>query len=268
MKKKRRGSTLLTRRDILKIGAATGSAVAVTQLITMGPVAPEAMPGNGHETGTGKQYEWHMVIDLDRCIGCQYCIWTCQAVNDVPANEMRWNVGFPERTERGEDFFMTRPCLHCNQAPCVKVCPVGATWMRDDGLVVMDYDRCIGCRYCEVACPYDVRRFNWRVPDQENPYRTWGEAEVDRRPRGVVEKCTFCVQRIDRGLAQGLVPGVDPQATPACVVACPTQARLFGNLNDPDSPISRYIAEHETFRLREDFGAEPKVHYAGPGKEA
>jgi Fe-S-cluster-containing dehydrogenase component len=263
---------LLTRRDALKIAAVTGGTALFTELVTAGPLSPEAIAAAGrHEHGEGAHdgHEWHMAIDLSECIGCHYCIWACQAVNDVPDDNMRWNVGFPERTPGGTEFFMTRPCLHCEEAPCVSVCPVGATWIREDGIVAMDYDRCIGCRYCEVACPYDVRRFNWRKVDEPNPYQpTWGEAEVERRPRGVVEKCTFCVHRIDRGLAVGLTPGVDPQATPACVVICPVGARHFGDINDPQSPISRFLAEHETFRLREDFGTEPKVHYVPPAREA
>ena len=260
---------LLTRRDFLKIAGITGTAVVVTQVVTAGPLSPTAIRGigaethpNGHE---GATHQWRMVIDLSRCIGCNYCVWACQAVNDVADEAMRWNVGFAEKTETGEKFYMTRPCLHCQEAPCVKVCPVGATWVRADGIVAMDYDRCIGCRYCEVACPYDARRFNWRVSTAENSYQpTWGEAEVERRPRGVVEKCTFCAHRIDRGLAQGLVPGVDEEATPACVAACPVGARVFGDALDPESPVSKYLAEHPTFRLREDFGTEPKVHYVRP----
>lgn len=263
---------VLTRRDVLQITGLTGAAAIITQLVTSGPFSPGAIKGIGeltHGESGSSQHEWHMTIDLSKCIGCQYCLWACQAVNDVPEDEMRWNVGFPERTEGGTDFFMTRPCLHCQEAPCVKVCPVGATWVREDGIVVMDYERCIGCRYCEVACPYDVRRFNWKISEAENPYQpTWGQNEIEKRPRGVVEKCTFCVHRIDRGLAQGLTPGVDWATTPACVNACPVNARTFGDINDPQSPISKELKEHETFRLREDFGTEPKVHYVRPEKEA
>jgi Fe-S-cluster-containing dehydrogenase component len=260
---------LLSRRDVLKVLGATGVTAVASQVITTGALSPDAIQGISRETEASEQYEWHMGIDLEKCIGCQYCMKACQAVNDVPDDDMRWNVGFPERTESGTDFYMTRPCLHCKEAPCVKVCPVGATWIREDGIVSMDYDRCIGCRYCEVACPYDVRRFNWATPTEENnPYSpTWGTAEVEKRPRGVVEKCTFCVHRIDRGLAHGLTPGVDPQATPACVVICPVNARVFGDYNDPESPISKFLDENETFRLREDFGTEPKVHYVRPVKE-
>ena len=271
MKKKSNKPTLLNRRDVLKVAGVTGAAVVFTQMITAGPLSADAIQGIGRQTHkeeeTSTKHEWHMVIDLDKCIGCEYCLRTCQAVNNVPSESMRWNVGFPESTENGLDFYMTRPCLHCQQAPCVKVCPVGATWVREDGLVAMDYSRCIGCRYCEVACPYDVRRFNWKLSTEENPYvPAWGTPEIPRRPRGVVEKCTFCVQRIDRGLSLGLTPGIDPQATPACVDICPVSARIFGDILDTESPVSVYLAEHDTFRLREDFGTEPKVHYIRPTK--
>jgi len=271
MKKKSNKPTLLNRRDVLKVAGVTGAAVVFTQMITAGPLSADAIQGIGRQTHkeeeTSTKHEWHMVIDLDKCIGCEYCLRTCQAVNNVPSESMRWNVGFPESTENGLDFYMTRPCLHCQQAPCVKVCPVGATWVREDGIVAMDYSRCIGCRYCEVACPYDVRRFNWKLSTEENPYvPAWGTPEIPRRPRGVVEKCTFCVQRIDRGLSLGLTPGIDPQATPACVDICPVSARIFGDILDTESPVSVYLAEHDTFRLREDFGTEPKVHYIRPTK--
>ncbi|MBN1668245.1 MAG: 4Fe-4S dicluster domain-containing protein [Anaerolineales bacterium] len=257
---------------MLQIAGATGAAALVTSLVTSGPFSPEAVEGINRQSASHGQigeHEWSMGINLATCIGCHYCVWSCQATNDVPEDDMRWNVGFPERTENGTDFFMTRPCMHCKDAPCVKVCPVGATWIREDGLVVMDYDRCIGCRYCQVACPYDARRFNWEVVKTENPYTpTWGSPEVERRARGVIEKCTFCIHRIDRALEQGLTPGVDRVATPACVNACPVGARVFGDLKDPTSPISQFLAQNDTFRLREDFGTEPNVHYVRPEKEA
>ena len=259
---------LLSRRDFLIIAGATAGAAALSQIVIAGPLSPSAVTGIERHGAALGVHEWRMVIDLDRCIGCQYCLWACQAVNDVPRDAMRWNVGFPEQTEGGTPFFMTRPCLHCAAAPCVKVCPVGATWLREDGIVAMDYDRCIGCRYCEVACPYDARRFNWETVTDANPHApTWGTPEVERRPRGVVEKCTFCAHRIDRGLEAGLMPGIDPQATPACVNVCPVGARVFGDANDPDSPVAVYLREHDTFRLREDFGTEPKVHYVAPRRD-
>lgn len=261
-------TSLLSRRDVLKIAGITGAAVVVSKVFASGPLSADAVKGLSRETEASTSQEWHMGIDLEKCIGCHYCIWACQATNNVPDDDMRWNVGFPEQTENGTDFFMTRPCLHCEEAPCVKVCPVGATWVREDGIVAMDYDRCIGCRYCEVACPYDVRRFNWKESIGDNEYvPIWGIPEVPRRSRGVVEKCTFCVQRIDRGLSQGLTPGIDPQATPACVNICPVGARVFGDIHDSESPISIFLKENDTFVLREDFGTEPKVHYVRPTKE-
>jgi phenylacetyl-CoA:acceptor oxidoreductase subunit 1 len=146
---------------------------------------------------------------------------------------------------------------------------VKASYYRPDGIVMMDYNRCIGCRYCEVACPYGARSFNWKKFDGVNPaVPEWGEPEVERRPRGVPEKCAFCYQRIDRGLALGLTPGVDQDATPACVCACPTGARVFGDLKDPDSPVSQLLRENPNFRLRADLGTGPRVYYLPAKSEA
>jgi molybdopterin-containing oxidoreductase family iron-sulfur binding subunit len=259
----------LTRRDFLTLAATAAGSVVAAQALTTGPLSPFAalkqgqLSGESHVSASG-EVQWGMVIDLDRCIGCEYCLRACSATNDVQADEP-WNTVRQETSSAGRRYFFSRPCLHCQHAPCVEVCPVQATYVRDDGLVVMDYDRCIGCRYCEVACPYDARRFNWEGRSDENPYvPTWGSPEVDRRPRGVVEKCTFCIHRIDDGLEHGLIPGEDFEATPACVNICPVRARTFGNLKDPASRVAQVIADNPTFRLRQELGTEPSVYYIPP----
>jgi Fe-S-cluster-containing dehydrogenase component len=202
-----------------------------------------------------------MVIDQEKCIACGYCIMACSATNNT-APDIRWTRLFEAGGNQGEPFFIPVPCQHCEHAPCVDVCPVGATYHRPDGIVMMDYGRCIGCRYCEVACPYGARSFNWRSYDGENSLvPNWGAPEVEARPRGVVEKCSFCYQRIDRGLALGLTPGMDREATPACVDACPVGARTFGDLNQKDSPVNQKLEESVVARLREDLGTEPRVYY-------
>jgi len=261
----------LTRADMLKMAAAALGSIIAAPLLTTGPLSPfgqlkqqqlEGAPETGH--AGGGEYHWGMLINLDLCIGCEYCQRACCASNDVLADEP-WNVVLPDKTSGGNTFFLSRPCLHCQNAPCVEVCPVKATYHREDGLVVMDYDRCIGCRYCQVACPYDARRFNWEARTDENPYvPAWGEPEVERRPRGVVEKCTFCIHRIDAGLAKGLMPGEDREATPACVNICPVGARTFGNLMDPNSKVSQLIASNPTLRLRDDLGTDTSVYYIPP----
>jgi phenylacetyl-CoA:acceptor oxidoreductase subunit 1 len=271
MAKKRQKARLeLTRRDFLVMaGTAVGSAV-FAQAVTTGPLSPFAtlrqrqVAGVEGESGPLGGRRWGMVISLDRCIGCEYCLRACCATNDVNADKP-WNIVVEEKTSAGQTFFFSRPCLHCQEAPCVEVCPVRATYVREDGLVVMDYDRCIGCRYCEVACPFDARKFNWEARTDQNPFvPTWGAPEVERRPRGVVEKCTFCIHRIDAGLAKGLTPGVDFEATPACVNICPVGARTFGDLHDPESPVAQLIAGTPTLRLREELGTEPSVYYIPP----
>lgn len=265
----------ISRREFVRVMAGLGvslpaigllaNAERLSQLVQGELEIDRIAPASEHEPLPGDgRHRWGMVIDLRTCIGCDYCVYACQAVNDV-TDDMRWNVHLVERTAQDQIFHMTRPCLHCHDAPCVAVCPVGATFVRDDGIVIMDYTKCIGCRYCQVACPYGARSFNWGAREGASGYQpTWGSAEVERRPRGVVEKCTFCVHRIDRGLSQGLVPGVDRQATPACVNICPVRARLFGDLNDPASPVAQAIAANPTFRLREDLGTEPNVYYIPP----
>lgn len=239
------------RRDFIKLSAVGLAAAAGTRLIQ------EAKASEGAKG----EHQWAMVIDQSKCTGCEQCRLACNANNDVnPA--MSWNKVLKAGVLDGKQVYLPRPCMQCEHAPCVEVCPVGASYYRDDGIVMMDYDKCIGCRYCQVACPYDARVFNWESFDGENPYvPEWGEPEVERRPRGVPEKCSFCYQRIDRGLELGLTPGEDPAATPACVVACPTGARIFGDLNDPNSKVSQILRENPSYRLRENLGTKPRVYY-------
>lgn len=254
------------RRFLTVVGAAVGAVVAAQ--VTTTPLL-----GKGHAShggGSEGKYKWGMVIDINKCIGCNYCTYACQAVNGLEP-DMQYNVVTTEQTKGGDDFFLARPCLHCENPPCVQVCPVGATYVRDDGIVTMDYDLCIGCRYCEVACPYGARVFNWKankmeVNDQVTP--EFGFPEVEPRPRGVMEKCTFCQHRIDPGLERGLMPGVDAKATPACINICPTGARIFGNLNDPESPTSMALDSCKTpITLRPELSTNPKVYYIPPKNE-
>lgn len=250
----------LSRRAFLKAAAFAGAATVLG--LNHARFARASGP-----VGGDSRHRWAMVIDQAKCIGCGYCTEACRAHNDV-APTIAWNRLIRAGEVNGREVFLPRPCMHCENAPCVEVCMVGASYYRADGLVMMDYDKCIGCRYCEVACPYGARAFNWEAFTGANPaVPKWGQPEVARRPRGVPEKCSFCVQRIDRGLALGLKPGVDADATPACVVACPVKARLFGDLNDPESEVSRALAAHPHYRLREDLGTKPRVYYLPARKE-
>lgn len=231
-----------------------------------------------------------MVIDTNRCVGCWTCAVACKEINNEPLG-FWWNrvltTGPNQSTAaaapasenidvpRGvfpdvEMAYLPVACQHCNDAPCVKVCPVQATFQREDGTVLIDYDRCIGCRYCMAACPYGVRIFNWGdaqyaaggVVGYGEDYRYDGRLVfTPERPVGVVEKCTFCVERIDAGQAKGLQPGIDPEATPACVNACIAQALHFGDIDDPESNVSKLLAENRSFRLHEDLGTGPRIYY-------
>ncbi len=243
----------IKRRDFLKL-AATGAITAAVGLRQKSTTHASGVVGSS-------PHSWVMVIDQDLCTGCGYCTLACQAHNDTPPT-IEWTRVIYDRKIGDRDIFLPRPCQHCDHAPCISVCPVGASYKRADGIVMMNYDRCIGCRYCQIACPYQARAFNWEKFEGENPaVPDFGKPEVERRPRGVAEKCTFCYHRIDRGLEQGMTPGVDSFATPACVLACPVGARIFGDLNDPESNVSKVLATHPYFQLRPDMGNHTRVYY-------
>jgi Fe-S-cluster-containing dehydrogenase component len=255
----------LSRREFLKLLQGLGIGLAAGELLRQQFFALDApeVQASGGQTDSKQPY-WAMSIDLEACIGCYRCVYACQAINDTAEGHL-WNILIEDQDTFPKAVFLTRPCMHCENAPCVEVCPVQATYHRPDGLVAMDYDRCIGCRYCMVACPYGVRVFNWQENTAPNPQvPTWGSPEVPRRPRGVPEKCTFCAHRLDAASERGLRPGYDRAATPACCVICPTQARRFGDLRDPNSPVSQAIKGRETVVLRANLGTKPRVFYLLP----
>jgi molybdopterin-containing oxidoreductase family iron-sulfur binding subunit len=208
-------------------------------------------------------------LNISKCKGVRKCVEACVAENntgrdssmqyirvlELDHGDMNLNRADhyyeAETVPRPGKFYLPVQCMQCDNPPCVKACPVEATWQEPDGITVVDYDWCIGCRYCMAACPYWARHFNWNEPtlpaEALNPDMHFLGNRP--RPRGVVEKCTFCIQRSRKG------------RQPACVEACPTGARIFGNLLDPNSDI-RYVLENKTvFRLKEDLGTEPKFWY-------
>ncbi|HWP25446.1 MAG TPA: 4Fe-4S dicluster domain-containing protein [Xanthobacteraceae bacterium] len=207
---------------------------------------------------------WVMVADLERCVGCQTCTAACRHANATsPAVQWRRVLD----VEVGDYPYVSRTfvpvgCQHCADPPCMHVCPSTATRRRPDGIVTIDYDICIGCAYCDVACPYQAR---FKLDAPRFAYgKSATESELAREQperMGVAQKCTFCSDRIDFGLANGLVPGQDPRATPACVNACIADALHFGDLDDPNSNVSRLLREQHSFRMHEELGTEPGFYY-------
>ena len=232
---------------------------------TPGPSPAQAVPRYG------------MVVDLNRCVGCQTCTIACKHHNDTPPGVQWRRVLDVEQGEypNVERVFLVTGCQHCANPPCVPVCPTGATRQRADGLVTMDYDTCIGCGYCAVACPYQARTIaHDRAWYFGTPSRQ--EEQVFHEDRiGVATKCTFCVDKID-GAAKSpdVVPGLDLEATPACAASCIAQALHFGDFADPDSNVSRLAAENAHFQMHSDLGTDPQIRYlyevpaTTPGRDA
>ena len=220
--------------------------------------------------------QWGMVIDLDLCIGCQACTVACKQENNISfvphkqakmGRTIQWNQLIPtvvKESHHTKVRYLPRLCNHCEKPACIKVCPVSATYKNPEGLVGQIYSRCIGCRYCTVACPYTARYFNWYKPEWPEEMKRSLNPEVSIRIRGVVEKCTFCFHRIraakdrakdeERELRDGDI-------IPACVETCPTKARVFGNLADPKSKVAIFSRSPRAFKLEEHLGTEPKVIY-------
>lgn len=230
---------------------------------------------------------WGMVIDLDKCVACQGCTVACRMENNTPivppdqsemGRSILWNEVFPIEehaqfaAEDTNATFIPRPCMHCDNPPCIKVCPVEATFKSDEtgGQVLQRYDRCIGCRFCTLACPYGVRYFNWHEPQwsPEIALHLNPNSEVEPRPKGIVEKCTFCIQRLHeaRELAEEEGRNFRPEDyQPACVQTCTGKARFFGDLDNPDSTVSQLAGSRRAFRLLEELGTNPKVIYLKEG---
>lgn len=239
---------------------------------------------------------WAMAIDLEKCVACQGCSIACRFENNTPVvsdqeaekgRAIRWNDVFPLPINPMEDegefpnvktHYITRPCMHCENPPCIKVCPVQATYIDEEGLVHQNYNRCIGCRFCTVGCPYGVRYFNWFKPSWEAPLQMHlnpDEVHIDGglegpavRPIGVVEKCTFCFHRLVKARARAEAEGREFRAdeyVPACVQTCTGKARYFGDLDDPNSTVSQMAKSTRAFKLLEEVGTFPKVIYLREG---
>ena len=195
-----------------------------------------------------------MVIDLKKCAGCYGCVIACKAEHNTPPGVFWGRVVEKEEGKYPSvrRTYLPMLCYHCDEPPCRDVCPTGATTKREDGIVVIDYDVCIGCRTCMMACPYNVRYY-WGKPkdtmyfaEGANPYEVTAPQEFQR---AVAQKCDFCRERLEKELV------------PACVVTCPAGARTFGDLDDPDSEVSRLIRERRGFQSLPELGTDPSVYY-------
>ncbi|HEY3458352.1 MAG TPA: 4Fe-4S dicluster domain-containing protein [Bryobacteraceae bacterium] len=218
--------------------------------------------------GKVSEHRWGMAIDLDRCTGCQACVAACHAENNLPvSNPEQAALGRAVHWIRVDRYYegefpnirvKHRPvlCQQCDEAPCEPVCPVYATYKNPEGLNVQVYNRCVGTRYCANNCPYSVRFFNWFDPEWPEPLQLQHNPDVSIRESGVMEKCTFCIQRIKRAEEEGA-----NNLQPACVQSCPAEAMVFGDLNDPESKVSQLAENSRATQFLEELGTKPKVFY-------
>lgn len=264
------------RREFIRYSVGLGGMLLVTKYVSPS-LAFTGTEAQITEGTVDEHIKFGLVIDVGACIGCRTCQWACKEENNIPdAISPPWieifevksgvtvtghpspadlksgaTTSYTESPREGM-WYLPVGCYHCDNPPCVKVCPTGATFKDKDGLVGMNYERCIGCRLCVVACPYSARRFNWFKPELApgdiNPL-------VPVRPMGVVEKCTFCVHRVREG------------KLPRCVEVCPVFARHFGDLNDPESEVAKILVENMSFRLLEEHNTGPNIWYITRGKK-
>jgi molybdopterin-containing oxidoreductase family iron-sulfur binding subunit len=264
----------MTRRELVAYLKGVGAAAlaAVVAASTSGCSGAVAGDAPADRSSTARRYRYGMVIDTRRCVGCKACVVACKAENKTPPGVSYTVVldGVLGNRPDNKPLFMTKPCFHCEHPPCVDVCPVAATFKRQqDGIVVVDYDRCIGCRYCITACPYGARYFDYgdnypaiaeRTPVASIPSPEYGqfrERHSGKSPVGNVRKCTFCLHLQDENGRYDKAAG----RWPACVKTCTGHALFFGDFNDPESEVSRLLRERQAVRLKEELGTEPNVYY-------
>lgn len=246
----------VSRRRLLSAFVAGGVGLAAAPLV---PIAfPEALAASPSD----KKRQWAMVIDLRRCDGCKKCTEACQTEHELPKS-FEWIKVFEVTDKQGRQYFMPRPCMHCENAPCLRVCPVAATFKAPDGVVLVDQDRCIGCRMCMAACPYGARTFNFaEPPTPSHPFQKPTPEHPVPQIKGTVGKCMLCVHRTEDG------------KLPACVDACGMQALWIGDLVEDVATngtetvrLSRFLKDNDAYRYKEELGTGPRVYYiAGHGQ--
>lgn len=262
-----------TRREFLEYLVKAGAGALAVAMGTRGAMEILSRPKAYAASPTRRKFRYGMVVDTKRCVGCKACVVACKAENKTPPglnyNEVM-EYALKQEDPNDKPFFMTKPCYHCENPPCVEVCPVKATFKRkEDGIVVVDYDRCESLGYCISACPYDARHFDLgenspavaegtpyaKVPSPE--YNQFRVREKDKPPIKKVRKCTFCIHLQDKNGRYDKKAG----RWPSCAKTCTGHAIHFGDLDDPQSGISKLLKERKALRFKEELGTQPNVYY-------